>query len=52
MLFKKLLDRAGEMTQRLRALAALPEILSSIPRIEHGGSQSSAMGSDALFWYV
>jgi hypothetical protein len=29
-LFKETLFRAGEMAQRLRALAALPEILSSI----------------------
>jgi hypothetical protein len=45
---------AGEMTQRLRAVAALPEVLSSIPsnHITEGGSQPSVMGSDALFWCV
>jgi hypothetical protein len=32
------------MAQRLRALAALPEVLSSIP--------SNHMGSDALFWHA
>jgi hypothetical protein len=29
--FKNTRMRAGEMTQRLRALIALPEVLSSIP---------------------
>jgi hypothetical protein len=29
---KKGKDRAGEMAQRLRALTALPKVLSSIPR--------------------
>jgi hypothetical protein len=43
---------AGEMAQRLRALAALsrgPEFNSQQP---HGGSKPSVMGSDALFWCV
>jgi hypothetical protein len=38
--------------QQLRALTALPEVLSSIPEPPHGGSQSSVMGSNALFWCV
>jgi hypothetical protein len=36
---------AGEMAQQLRALAALPEVLSQQP---HGGSQQSVMGSSVL----
>jgi hypothetical protein len=40
---------AGEMAQRLRALTALPEILSSVFQQSHGGSQPSVMGSDAFF---
>ena len=43
-------DRAEEMTQRLRALAALlrgPEFNSQQP---HGGSQPSVTRSSALFW--
>jgi hypothetical protein len=40
--------RAGEMAQQLRALTALPKVLSSIPS-NHGGSQPSMIGSDALF---
>jgi hypothetical protein len=42
---------AGEMAQQLRALAALPEVLSSIPSnhmVAH--NHLSVMGSDALFW--
>jgi hypothetical protein len=35
--------------KKKRALTALPEVLSSIPRQPHGGSQPSVMGSDALF---
>jgi hypothetical protein len=31
MLHKDLINRAGEMAQRFRALAALPEVLNSIP---------------------
>jgi hypothetical protein len=38
------------MAQRLRALAALPEVLSSIPSQPHGGSKPSVMGFGALFW--
>ena len=40
---------AGEMAQRLRALSALAEVLSSISSKPHGGSQSSIMRSGALF---
>jgi hypothetical protein len=40
------------MAQWLRALTALPKVLSSIPSTQHGGSQPSVMGSDALFWCV
>jgi hypothetical protein len=36
--------QAGQMAQRLRALSALPEVLSSIP--------SNHMESDALFWHA
>jgi hypothetical protein len=39
------------MDQWLRALAVLPEVLSSIPSthmVAH--NQSSVMGSDVLFW--
>jgi hypothetical protein len=49
---KNLKKRAGEMAQWLRALAALPEVLSSIPSKPHGGSQPSVMGPDALFWCI
>jgi hypothetical protein len=48
--FKKWEFGAGEMAQRLRALTALPEALSS--QQPHGGSQPSVMGSDALLWCV
>jgi hypothetical protein len=41
------LQQAGEMAQRLRALAALPEVNS---QQLHGSSQTSVMRSDALFW--
>ena len=47
--YKKMTWRAGEKVQWLRALTALPEVLSSVP---HGGSQLSVMGSDALYWCV
>ena len=40
--------RAGEMAQRLKALTAPPEVLSS--QYPHGGSQPPVMRSDALFW--
>jgi hypothetical protein len=40
-----------EMAQWLRAVTVLPEVLSSIPS-NHGGSQPSVMGYDALFWCV
>jgi hypothetical protein len=40
---KKSIIWAGEMAQRLRALTALPEVLSSIP-------SNYMVGSDALFW--
>jgi hypothetical protein len=42
---------AGDVAQRLRALTALPEVLSSIPS-NHGDSQSSVMGFNAVFWCV
>jgi hypothetical protein len=42
--------RAGEMTQWLRALTALPEVLNS--QQPHSGSWSFVMRSDALFWCV
>jgi hypothetical protein len=46
---KKNHEGAGEMAQWLRALTALPEVLSSIPSNHMvGGSQLSIMGSDAL----
>ena len=35
------------MAQRLRALAALPEVPSFNSQQPHGGSQPSVMGSDA-----
>ena len=40
---------AGEMAQRLRALSALPEVLSSIPIKPHDGSQPFIMRFGALF---
>lgn len=39
------------MAQLLRALAAL-ERSQFNPQPPHGGSQPSAMRSDALFWYA
>jgi hypothetical protein len=39
------------MTQRLRALRALPEVLSSILS-NRMVAHNHVMGSDALFWYV
>jgi hypothetical protein len=42
----------GEMAQWLRALTALPEVLSSIPSNHMVAHKPSAMGSDALFWCV
>ena len=42
--------RAGEMAQWLRALSAVPEVMSSNPSnhmVAH--NQPSVMGSDALF---
>jgi hypothetical protein len=43
----KLSWRAGEMAQWLRALTALPEVLSSISRKHNGDSQPSVIGSDS-----
>jgi hypothetical protein len=41
---------AGEITQRLRALAALPEVLSSFNfQQPHGGSRPYVIESDFLF---
>jgi hypothetical protein len=51
-IFKLMFWEAGEMSQQLRALAALPKVLSSIPSNPDGGSQPSVMGSNALFWCV
>jgi len=31
---------------------ALPEVLSSIPKNPHGGSQLSTIGSENLFWHA
>jgi hypothetical protein len=39
------------MAQLLRALSALPEVLSSIPS-NHIVAQPSMMVSDALFWHT
>jgi hypothetical protein len=41
---------AREMAQRLRALTALPEVLSSIPSNYMVAHKPSVMRSDALFW--
>jgi hypothetical protein len=46
-LFLSVCLRAGEIAQRLRALDALPEVLSSNP----SGSQLSVTGSDGPFWH-
>jgi hypothetical protein len=40
------------MAQRLRMLAALLEVLSSIPSNDHMVAQPSVMRSDALFWHT
>ena len=40
------------MAQQLRALTALPEVLSSIPSQPHDGSQPSVMGFNVFFWCV
>jgi hypothetical protein len=45
-------DWAGEMAQRLGALAAVPEVPEFNSQQPHGGSQPSVMGANALFWYV
>jgi hypothetical protein len=42
---------AGEMTQRLRALTVLPEVLSS-NLSNQDGLQPSVMSLDALFWCI
>jgi hypothetical protein len=41
-------QRAGEMAQGIRALAALPEVPSSIPSQPYGGSQPSPMPSSGV----
>ena len=46
---KKLLG-AGEMVQRLRALAALPRGPEFNSQQPHGGSRPSIMRFSALFW--
>jgi hypothetical protein len=43
---------AGEMAQRLRALAALLEILSSIPSKHMMAQNHHIMKSDDSFWYA
>jgi hypothetical protein len=52
MLIKISSTGTGEVAQWLRALAALPEVWSSISQKLHGGSQPSVKRSDALFWCV
>jgi hypothetical protein len=47
-----LTTRAGEMAQQLRALTALPEVLSSIPSNHMMAYNHLKWGSDALFWCV
>jgi hypothetical protein len=44
-------NRADKMAQQVRALIALPQVLSSNIS-NHGGSQPPVMRSDAPFWYV
>jgi hypothetical protein len=46
------LEGAGEMVQRLRALAALPEVLSSNPSNHMMAHNHNVMESDALFWCI
>jgi hypothetical protein len=48
---KNWMPGAGEMVQWLRALTALPKILSSNPN-NHMVAHISSMRSDALFWCV
>lgn len=43
---RKVVSGAEEMAQQLRALAALPEVLISVP------SNHMVMGSDALFCHM
>jgi hypothetical protein len=45
-------EGAGEMAQRLRALTALPEVLSSNPSNHMVAHNHLIMRSDALFWGV
>jgi hypothetical protein len=45
-------DGAGEMAQRLRALTALPEVLSSNPSNYMVAHNHLIMRSDALLWGV
>jgi hypothetical protein len=52
MLHFKTYPRAGEMAQWLRALTALPEVLSLIPSNHMVAHKKSVMRSDALFWSV
>jgi hypothetical protein len=42
----------GKMAQSLRVLAALPEVLSSIPRNHMVAHKPSIMKSSALFCYI
>jgi hypothetical protein len=52
LIFKKFFIEAEEMAQRLRALTALPEVLSSIPSNHMVASDHLLKGSHVLFWYV
>jgi hypothetical protein len=49
MLLRNNVIQAGEMAQRLRALAALPEVMSSIPSNHVVAHKTSIGGSDILF---
>ena len=44
--------RTEEMTQWLRGLAALSEVLSSIPNNHMVVHKPFILGSDALFWHA
>ena len=48
-LHRETFSGAGEMVQRLRALPALPKVLSSIPS-NHMAAHNHEMRSGALFW--
>jgi hypothetical protein len=51
-IYKKSIEGTGEMVQRLRALTALPEILSSIPSnhmVAHNHLKWNLMPSSGVF---